>query len=198
MGLVTTCVAKGLIVSGLGRSDKAMFLYNFFTATRQNPIYLKFDPNSFSLSNIPGGELTGCKDAMDLSKLPIFALMGRRMSWLAQRQTILAHNVSNADTPKFRPLDLTKESFRKMVDGATSPTVTMRQTSTSHILPTRQPDPFRKDKSKDSYETAMSGNSVVLEEQLMKVAETQGAYNLATNLYRKHVKMLKMAIGQER
>ena len=135
---------------------------------------------------------------MDLSKLPLFSLMGRRMSWLAQRQTILAHNVSNADTPQFKPMDLTKESFRAMVDGSKSPTVTMRQTSASHIQPIRQPDPFRSDKSKDTYETALSGNSVVLEEQLMKVSETQGAYNLATNLYRKHVKMLKMAIGQER
>ena len=135
---------------------------------------------------------------MDLSKLPIFSLMGRRMSWLSQRQTILAHNVSNADTPAFKPLDLTKESFRKMVDGTKSPTVTMRHTSASHIHPIREPDPFRKNKSKDTYETALAGNAVVLEEQLMKVAETQGAYNLATNLYRKHVKMLKMAIGQER
>ena len=135
---------------------------------------------------------------MDLSKSPLFALMGRRMSWLAQRQTILAHNVSNADTPDFRPKDLTKESFRRMLNGSASPTVAMRQTSAAHIQPTHRPDPFRKDESKDTYETAMAGNAVVLEEQLMKVSETQGAYNLATNLYRKHVKMLKLAIGQER
>lgn len=124
--------------------------------------------------------------------------MGRRMSWLAQRQTILAHNVSNADTPDFKPQDLTKDSFRRMLDGSSSPAVTMRQTNASHILPVRKPDPFRSDKSKDAYETALAGNAVVLEEQLMKVSETQGAYNLATNLYRKHVKMLKLAIGQER
>lgn len=135
---------------------------------------------------------------MDLNDVPLFSLMGRRMGWLTQRQSILAHNVSNADTPDFKPLDLTKESFRKMVDGTKSPTVTMRHTSASHIQPTHEPDPFQKGKSKDTYETALAGNSVVLEEQLMKVSETQGAYNLATNLYRKHVKMLKMAIGQER
>lgn len=135
---------------------------------------------------------------MDLGNVPLFALMGRRMSWLTQRQTVLAHNVSNADTPDFKPLDLTKESFRKMIDGTKSPTVTMRHTSASHIQPVHEPDPFRKGKAKEFYETTLAGNSVVLEEQLMKVSETQGAYNLATNLYRKHVKMLKMAIGQER
>jgi flagellar basal-body rod protein FlgB len=135
---------------------------------------------------------------MDLRSSPIFALMNRRMNWLAQRQTILAHNVSNSDTPAFKPLDLTKESFRKMLSGERLHTIGMARTSESHIMPARDPDPFRKDKSKDTYETALAGNSVVLEEQLMKVSETQGAYNLATNLYRKHVSMLKMAIGKER
>jgi flagellar basal-body rod protein FlgB len=135
---------------------------------------------------------------MDLSKSPLFALMGRRMGWLAQRQTVLAHNVSNADTPDFKPIDLTKESFRKMLDGTGVSAVRMARTSESHIMPVRKPDPFRKDKSKETYETALSGNAVVLEEQLMKVSETQGAYNLATNLYLKHVGMLKMALGRDR
>ena len=135
---------------------------------------------------------------MDLSKSPLFALMGRRLNWLTQRQTILAHNVSNADTPDFKPRDLTKESFRKMLEGTRLSTVTMARTSEAHIMPVHSPDPFRKDKEKHPYETALAGNSVVLEEQLMKVSETQSAYNLATNLYRKHVAMLKMAIGRER
>lgn len=135
---------------------------------------------------------------MDLSKSPIFSLMGRRMSWLSQRQTVLAHNISNADTPDFKPVDLTKASFRKMVSGANASTVKMERTSGAHIQPIRKDDDFRADKMKETYETALAGNSVVLEEQLMKVSETQGAYNLATNLYRKHVKMLKTAIGQER
>ena len=135
---------------------------------------------------------------MDLGSSPIFALIGRRMSWLTQRQTILAHNVSNSDTPAFKPLDLTKESFRKMLSGERVHAIRMAQTSASHIMPVRHSDEFRKDKSKDTYETALAGNAVVLEEQLMKVSETQGAYNLATNLYRKHVAMLKLAIGKER
>jgi flagellar basal-body rod protein FlgB len=135
---------------------------------------------------------------MDLTKLPIFSLMGRRMSWLAQRQTVLAHNVSNADTPGFKPQDLTKESFRSMIAGSNSPMVRLHQTSASHMQSIRAPNLYRVDKSADSYGSSMSGNSVVLEEQMFKASETQGAYNLATNLYRKHVKMLKLAIGQER
>ena len=135
---------------------------------------------------------------MDLRSSPIFALIGRRMSWLTQRQTVLAHNVSNSDTPAYKPLDMTKDSFRRMLTGDMAHTVSMARTSAAHIMPERKPDSFRKDKEKDPYETALAGNAVVLEEQLEKVSETQGAYNLATNLYRKHVSMLKLAIGKER
>ena len=135
---------------------------------------------------------------MDLRSSPIFALINRRMSWLTQRQTTLAHNVSNSDTPGYKPSDMTKDSFRRMLSGDLTKRVGMARTSESHIMPVRNPDPFRKDKMKETYETALAGNSVVLEEQLMKVSETQGAYNLATNLYRKHVGMLKLAIGKER
>jgi flagellar basal-body rod protein FlgB len=37
---------------------------------------------------------------------------------------------------------------------------------------------------------------VVVEEQMIKVAETQMDYQLVTNLYRKHVDMIKTAIGR--
>ena len=135
---------------------------------------------------------------MDLRSSPLFALIGRRMSWLTQRQTVLSQNVSNSDTPAYKPRDLTKESFRKMLTGDLARPVQMERTSAMHIMPDRQPDPFRKEKEKHPYETELAGNAVSLEEQMMKVADTQSAYNLATNLYHKNVEMLKMAIGKDR
>jgi flagellar basal-body rod protein FlgB len=51
-------------------------------------------------------------------------------------------------------------------------------------------------KTKKQYETAPVGNSVVLEEQMMKLADAQHSYQLMTSLYRKHVDMLKMALGR--
>ncbi|MBT7747468.1 MAG: flagellar basal-body rod protein FlgB, partial [Alphaproteobacteria bacterium] len=49
---------------------------------------------------------------------------------------------------------------------------------------------------KDVYETSPDGNSVVLEQQLMKVTETKMDYELMTNLYRKHMGMLRTALGR--
>jgi flagellar basal-body rod protein FlgB len=37
---------------------------------------------------------------------------------------------------------------------------------------------------------------VVLEEQMVKLADAQHSYQLMTNLYRKHVDLFKMALGR--
>jgi len=134
---------------------------------------------------------------MNLSELPLFGLMGRRMTWLIQRQAVLAQNVSNADTPGYKPKDLTPSSFRQMLQPRRAAAV-MARTSAAHMQPLRRPEAFRADKTKDSYETALTGNAVVIEEELMKVQGTAGAYRLVTNLYGKHISMLKAAIGRDR
>jgi flagellar basal-body rod protein FlgB len=60
----------------------------------------------------------------------------------------------------------------------------------------RRAAPFDADEQRKRYEVAPDGNSVVVEEQVIKVAETQMDYQLITNLYRKHVDMIKTAIGR--
>jgi flagellar basal-body rod protein FlgB len=133
---------------------------------------------------------------MDLTKLPLFTLMARRMDWLTQRQTVLAQNIANADSPDYHSRDLTPESFRRMLEPA-APHVQLVADSPGHIQPPKPgPASFRDAKSKQVYETALDGNSVSLEEQMMKVSETQGAYRLVTNLFEKQVSMLKQAIGR--
>lgn len=134
---------------------------------------------------------------MDLNKMPIFGLMGRRMGWLTQRHSVLAHNIANSDTPGYVPRDLSKDSFRSMVTGQNAARAPVLRTAENHIQPVNSSsEEYKVRKAEDTYETALAGNAVILEEQLMKVSETQGAYNLVTNLYNKHIGMLKMAIGR--
>ncbi len=132
---------------------------------------------------------------MNLNKLPIFALVAQRMAWLTKRQEILAQNIANADTPGYRPRDLTANSFRELLQ-AKLPSLGVKLTQQGHITPMRSAGAFRADVAKGSFETTPSGNAVILEEQMIKVSETQNAYRLATNLYRKHVSMIKAAIGR--
>lgn len=133
---------------------------------------------------------------MDLKKLPLFDLMARRMSWLAQRQEVLAQNIANANTPDYTPQDLKPMSFGEEMKRLAP--VNPDRTSELHMAGTvvRKPAPFRSDDQRKRYEVAPDGNSVVVEEQMVKVAETQMDYQLVTNLYRKHVDMIKTAIGR--
>lgn len=135
---------------------------------------------------------------MDLNDLPIFAMMTKRMAWLTKRQEVLAQNIANSDTPGFRPSDLMAQNFRGMLGSSSGASMELRQTNSGHIAPTKRPQAFREAKQKETYETSLDGNAVVIEEQLMKVSETQGNYRLATNLYRKHVEMFRAALGRGR
>ena len=121
-------------------------------------------------------------------------MMTRRMSWLNQRQEVLAQNIANADTPDFVPHDLKPMDFRRTLNRVAA--VAPERTDPAHLVGTRpMPKPFRDEAQRERYETAPAGNAVVLEEQLIKVAETQMEYQLVTNLYRKHVGMIKTALG---
>ena len=47
-----------------------------------------------------------------------------------------------------------------------------------------------------SYEVLPSGNSVVMEDQMMKVASNNADYQLATNIYRKMTGLFRTALGR--
>jgi flagellar basal-body rod protein FlgB len=48
------------------------------------------------------------------------------------------------------------------------------------------------------WEVSPDGNGVVLEQQMTSLAQTQADYQMATELYRKQIGMLKTAIGSNR
>jgi flagellar basal-body rod protein FlgB len=55
---------------------------------------------------------------------------------------------------------------------------------------------FSEYKARSPYETAPNGNSVVLEEQMAKVNESQINHQFTTNIYKKHIQMFMTALGR--
>jgi flagellar basal-body rod protein FlgB len=123
--------------------------------------------------------------------------MAKRLSWLGQRQQVLANNVANADTPGYRARDLKAMkavSFKRMLGGGAK--LGMAATNAGHLAgQSRKPAASAVDKA-DSHEIVISGNSVSLEEEMMKVGKTMMDYQLTINLYRKHISMIKTALGR--
>ena len=136
---------------------------------------------------------------MDLNKIPVFAAITKRMHWLNQRQKVLADNIANSDTPGYAPRDLKEINFKQELSRTNASAIKMEVSSVNHIVPRgmdRGGLNFGSKPQKDVYETSPDGNSVVLEQQLMKVTETKMDYELMTNLYRKHMGMLRTALGR--
>ena len=131
---------------------------------------------------------------MDLSKIPLMEAITRRMSWLGERQSVLAQNVANADTPGYTAQDVKAPSFAELVSGA-SPRLQMATTSPGHIVPVQTGGEFKLQPQKTS-ERAPNGNSVQLEDQMMKISDTANDYALTTSLYRQQIGLLKAALGR--
>lgn len=133
---------------------------------------------------------------MDLGKITFFAMAKKRLAWLSQREELLAQNVANADTPKYRPRDLKPFKFQELVKRE-SMQLNMVSTSANHLEGERKRiRDFDSEKERRPFETAPAGNAVILEEQMAKVNETELKHKLTTDLYIKQLNMLRIAIGK--
>ena len=132
---------------------------------------------------------------MDLGKMSLFASLKKRMDYINNRQEVLAQNIANADTPKYRAKDLKPFNFKKML-ASEKMHVSVRGTNPNHIGtgPVRIRD-YAEDRSKP-YETTIDGNQVVLEEQVMKMNESQVDHELTTELYKKNLSLFRIALGK--
>lgn len=134
---------------------------------------------------------------MDIKNIALFQAMGAKMNYLSTRQGVIAQNIANADTPNYRPRDLTEVDFGAVLKDVTgSQKVRMERTSPGHIMPGGDIDNAQNRKSRIMYEVAPDDNGVIIEEQMMKASETTMDYNLMTNLMRKNIGMIQTALGK--
>lgn len=129
-----------------------------------------------------------------LENLTLFAMAQKSMDWLSRRQEVLSENVANANTANYQAKDLTPLNFKNLLtkDEAVRATVT----NPMHISPEVQQASFETQKERRPEESKPNGNSVLIEEQMEKIGDVKGKYELAINLFTKNLTMLKTAIGK--
>ena len=127
---------------------------------------------------------------MDLSQIPLFAMLRGRLGYLSDRQRVVAQNVANSDTPGYRPHDLKPFTFDVKLKAATGPMVT--QPGHMQLKTSRSGSEFMETTGRDS-ETTLNGNAVVLEEQMLKLADARMNYDAAIGFYQKSLGLLKLA-----
>jgi flagellar basal-body rod protein FlgB len=131
---------------------------------------------------------------MDFTDIPIFKAMGSKLGYLSERQSLIAQNIANADTPGYRAQDLEKTDFSKALS---SQQLAMRKTNKKHLDGAATAAGNYRIINRDStYELNPTGNNVAIEEEMSKIAENQAEYQKVLNLYRKSTDMFKTAIGK--
>ena len=131
---------------------------------------------------------------MDLTRIPFFELINKRLSWLSQRQDVLAENVANVNTPGYQARDLKEPSFAELLRG-TGSSVRLAATQPGHIGGANRADAYAVVDDKSTTPT-INGNAVDMEAELMKVSKTGIDYQFAINLYKKQIGMIKTALGR--
>jgi len=130
---------------------------------------------------------------MEKTQNSLLGLLAKRLDWLSSRQSVISANIANINTAGYIPHDLAPESFGAALH-STGPVGGLVTTAPNHLKGTLSSNVSGSVKAK-GYETVPTGNSVIMDEQLAKMAQTQMDYATITNLYRKSAGMLRLAVG---
>lgn len=130
-------------------------------------------------------------------KLTLLDALAEKMRWHQARQTLLAENVANADTPGYRGRDLKAFGFAEHLKNVSSARIETVATQPGHIAVTGiRSDGFGA-RDSNSFEITPEGNGVTLEDEMMKLSGNQMDYQTITALYTRSVKLLKTALGRQ-
>ncbi len=132
-----------------------------------------------------------------LNSISLFAALTDKMRWNQQRQTLLAENVANADTPGYVGHDLKAFSFGEELSGASRAQVSMSLTSPNHISASSGSDGGFAGSGAGDFETTPVGNAVSLEDEMMKVTANQMDYQTITTLYTRSMRLIRTALGRQ-
>jgi flagellar basal-body rod protein FlgB len=145
---------------------------------------------------------------MNMTGLPLIKALEERMRYLSARQSVLSENIANADTPGYQSRDAVAPNFGDILGATSTGRNGKAQIAKPRInapvemarLGSQAASSLRveKDGRAPGVEVKPNGNSVVLEEQLVKMADVQADYAAINNLYRKQVNMFRIALGKGR
>lgn len=137
-----------------------------------------------------------------------FSALRERMRFLQARQKVLSENVANADTPAYKPKDvvnLGSSALQESVDP--SRRLVMAKSGYASALAPAVTNPAHisggvsgyasQDTKGAQFGTRPSGNSVNLEDEMLKVSQNQIDFQMVTGLYQRSFSTLKIALGRK-
>ena len=112
-----------------------------------------------------------------MEPIHLFDLAAKQARWLSLSQAVIAANVSNANTPDYKA-----QTVRPFADVLDRTQLQLASTNAAHL----DLDPAEKQamaaKAENPWETTESGNTVSLEQEMIKAGDVNRSYALNTDL----------------
>ena len=110
------------------------------------------------------------------------------------RQSQIARNIANADTPGFRARDLV--DFAETYRGTQADADGLRMTRPGHAASSETQTAFR---SLDlGGEASPNGNTVSLEAEMVRATQAKSTHDLALTVYRSSLDIIRTSLGRGR
>lgn len=123
-----------------------------------------------------------------MQPVSLFKLAAHQARWLSVRQTTVADNIANINTPGYHALEV--EPFKQLLDDRR---VSLASTSPRHLTSGVTRDGFSLNEQQDDQIAVMpSDNTVVLESELVDAGEIRKSFELNTAIVKAFHDMIMM------
>jgi flagellar basal-body rod protein FlgB len=122
---------------------------------------------------------------------PIYLLdlASQQQRWLTVRQAVVAQNIANANTPGYKAMDV--GGFQDLFDGAQ---FQLASTNPAHLGIDPLDPGSAATKEDQPWEVSHSGNSVSLEQEMLKAGQVNRDYSLNTSVVKTFNQMLAASV----
>jgi len=124
-----------------------------------------------------------------MEPVSLFDLAAKQAQWLSVRQSAIAGNIANANTPGYTANDV--EPFDKVLDRTA---VSLQTTEAGHLGSAATNAGFTIKPQEDDGVVMPSKNTVVLEDQLLKAGEVRRSFELNTAIVKAFHSMMTMVV----
>lgn len=123
-----------------------------------------------------------------MQPVTLFDLAAQQAKWLSVRQGAVSGNIANVNTPGYRAVDV--EPFESIVNNKA---VTMVSTNPLHLSGGNAEASFQVREIEPTGPDMPSGNTVTLEEEMLKSGEVRKGFELNTAIVRSFHRMFILA-----
>lgn len=125
-------------------------------------------------------------------KPEVLTIASSLAAYAAERQSAIARNVANADTPGYRAQDLPDFAATYRAEDAGA----LRKTRAGHIGAPEAPQTYTVSERALQGTMSPNGNSVSLETEMVKAADVRRDHDMALAIYGKSLAILRASLGR--